>query len=72
MKVIEKILTGDDGESLRKCILKLEAENSWLTTAIAEPSETITRLQCSLHDGVEDYNLLMADNESLLAEHSDM
>jgi hypothetical protein len=38
----------------------------------AESSKTIAKLQRSLDDGVEDYNLLMAGNESLLAEHNEL
>jgi hypothetical protein len=72
MKDVEKILADDVGESLWKRVLKLEAENSRLTATAVESSETITKMQRSLDNGVEDYNLLMAGNESMLAEHNDL
>jgi predicted nucleic acid-binding Zn-ribbon protein len=74
-KVVEKILAKDAGESLRKCVAKLELENSQLTTVIAESSKTIAKMQHSLDNGVEDYkdyNLLMVSNESPLAERNDL
>jgi hypothetical protein len=71
-KVVEKILVEDNGESLRKRIAELEAENSQLTTAIVESSKTISKLRHSFDNGVEDYNLLMAGNESMLAERNDL
>jgi hypothetical protein len=52
--------------------VELEAENSWLTTVAAESSETIAKMQCSFDNGVEDYNLLVAGNEILLAEGNDL
>jgi hypothetical protein len=72
MKVVEKILAEDTGESLQKHVAELEAENSRLTTVVAESSEIIAKLQRSLDNGVEDYNLLMVGNESLLAECNDL
>jgi septal ring factor EnvC (AmiA/AmiB activator) len=71
-KVVEKIFSKDSRESLRKHIAEVEAENSRLKAAAAESSETITTLQRSLDNGVEDYNLLMAGNESLLAERNEL
>jgi cell division protein FtsB len=71
-KIIEKILAEDDGESLQKRVAELEAENSRLTTVAAQSSETIPKMLRSLDSGVEDYNLLMAGNERLLAERNDL
>jgi hypothetical protein len=62
MKVVEKILAEDTGESLQKHVAELEAEEA----------ELIAKLQRSLDNGVEDYNLLMVGNESLLAECNDL
>jgi BMFP domain-containing protein YqiC len=71
-KVIEKIFAEDNEETLHKRIVELEAKNSQLATATTKCSETIAQLQRSLANGVEDYNLLMAGNDSLLVEHNDL
>jgi hypothetical protein len=71
-KVVEKIFTEDNRESLRKCVAELEAKKSWLKAAVAESSETVAMLQRSLDNGVEVYNLLMVGNESMLAERNEL
>jgi hypothetical protein len=57
MKVVEKIITEDDGERLQKCIVKLESKNCRLKAAAAEASE--------------DYEVLQMANSSLLFERND-
>jgi BMFP domain-containing protein YqiC len=71
-KAVERIITEDSWESLRKRIVELEAENSWLKAATAESYETIDMLQRSVYAGIEDYNLLQEGNKSLLTEHNEL
>jgi hypothetical protein len=58
MKAAENIMAEDCGESLRKHIAKLEAENSRLKTTATEFIEAIDTLQCTMYSGIKDYNLL--------------
>jgi hypothetical protein len=53
MRVVEKIVTEDDGERLRKCVVALESKNNKLKAAATEASE--------------DYEVLQLANESLLS-----
>jgi chromosome segregation ATPase len=55
-KSAETIIAGYSGASLHKHIAELEVEKSMLHHAV--------------DNGTEDYNLLMADNASLLAERN--
>jgi hypothetical protein len=57
MKVVEKIITEDDGERLQKRVTKLESENCKLKVAAVEP--------------FEDYEVLGLANASLLSEHNE-
>jgi uncharacterized protein YlxW (UPF0749 family) len=70
-KVAETIIAEDSGAPLRKCIAELEAENSRLKDVAAESAETIDTLQRAVDNGVDDYNLLLEGNKSLLAERND-
>jgi hypothetical protein len=70
-KVAKTIITEDNGVLLRERIVELKIENSQLRATTAESAEKICTLQWDVDNGVEDYNLLMEGNESLLAEHSD-
>jgi FtsZ-binding cell division protein ZapB len=56
VKAIEKIVTGDDGERLQKCVVELESENCKLKAAATEAAE--------------DYEVLQLANTSLLDEHN--
>jgi hypothetical protein len=70
--VAKTIIAKDNGASLHKRIAKLEAENSQLKATTAESAETIGMLQRAMDNRVEDYNLLMEGNKSLLAERNDI
>jgi uncharacterized protein YacL (UPF0231 family) len=71
-KTVENIIIEDSGEPLRKCIAELEVENSQLKATGVESAKTITTLQRSVDARVEDYNLWMEGNKSLLAEHNEL
>jgi FtsZ-binding cell division protein ZapB len=60
---------GHHKESLRKCIVELEEENSRLKGSVDDSIETITVLRCSVDAEIEEYNLLMDGNKSLRTEH---
>jgi hypothetical protein len=51
------IINEDSGASLGKHIAKLKAEKN--------------TLQCAVENGIEDYDLLLEGNKSLLAERDD-
>jgi hypothetical protein len=70
-KVAEPIIVEDNGASLRKHIAELKAENSQLKAITVESTKMISTLQRVMDNGVEDYNLLMEGNKSLLAECND-
>jgi hypothetical protein len=53
MRVVEKIVTEDDGERLRERVAALESKNNKLKAAATEASE--------------DYEILQLANESLLS-----
>jgi hypothetical protein len=56
-KAVETIITQDSGASLCQHITELEAEKNML--------------QCTVENGIEDYDLLLEGNKSLLAERDD-
>jgi hypothetical protein len=56
-KAAKTIITEDSGESLCQCIAELEAEKN--------------TLQRIVDNGIEDYDLLLEGNKSLLAERDD-
>jgi FtsZ-binding cell division protein ZapB len=77
MKVAEGIITDENGELFQKCITELEMENSWLRATAAKlqgsvdsSGETIATLQRAVDAGIEDYNMLLEGNKSLLAERN--
>jgi hypothetical protein len=70
-KVAETIIVEDSGASLCQRIAELEAENSRLKDATVESVETIGTLQRTVDNGVNDYNLLLEGNKSLLVERND-
>jgi hypothetical protein len=77
MKVAEKFITEEDGAMLQKHVAEREKENSQRrVTAVKlqgsgdSSTETITTLQWSLNAGVQDCELLMEGNKSLLVEHN--
>jgi hypothetical protein len=70
-KVAETIIAEDNGASLCQCIVELKVENSQLKATIAESTETIGTLQRAVNNEVEDYNLLLEGNKSLVAECND-
>jgi hypothetical protein len=68
-KTTEKIISEEDGGNLRRCVAKLEEENSQLKVSTVDSSaEAVTVLRRALDEGIEDYELLTNGNESLLAE----
>jgi hypothetical protein len=71
-KVVETIIAEDRGASLRKPIAELEAENSQQKATAVESIETIVMLQCSVDAGIEDYNLLVEGNNSLLDKRDEL
>jgi hypothetical protein len=70
-KVAETIIAENIIASLHKCIGELEVENSRLKDAAAESAKTIGMLERDVDNGLDDYNLLMEGNKSLLAERND-
>jgi peptidoglycan hydrolase CwlO-like protein len=56
-RAVKTIIAEDSGASHRKRITELEEDKS--------------TLQCAMDNGVEDYNLLLMGNHSLLAECND-
>jgi hypothetical protein len=70
-KVAKTIIAEDSGASLCECITELEAKNSQLKVATAESAKMIGTLQRVVDNGVDDYNLLLEGNKSLLAESND-
>jgi hypothetical protein len=58
MKAVEKIIAEDSGETLCKCVVELESENSKLKATIAESTE--------------DYEVLQLGSASLLAERNNL
>jgi hypothetical protein len=70
-KAVKTIIAEDSGASLRKRIVELETPNSRLKTTTVESAETIAMLQCAVDAGIEDYNLLLDGNKSLLVERDD-
>jgi hypothetical protein len=57
-KALETIIAEDNGASLCQRIAELEAEKD--------------TLQCAVDNGIEDYDMLLEGNKSLLAEHDDI
>jgi hypothetical protein len=77
MKVVERIIAEENGESFQKHVVDLEMENSRLRStavklqgSVDSSAETIATLQHSVDAGIEDYNLMLEGNKSLLAERN--
>jgi replicative DNA helicase len=77
IRVAEKIIAEEGGETLRKCIVELEEEHFWLKAtatkiqgSVDSSAETIATLQQSMVAMIEDYDMLMEGNKSLLAERN--
>jgi hypothetical protein len=76
-KVAEKIITEEGGQMLQKRVVELEQENSWVKATAMElhgsvdgSAETIAVMPHSMDAGVEEYNLLLEGNKSLLAKRN--
>jgi chromosome segregation ATPase len=72
MKVAEKIIAQGSGDSLQKPVVKLEEENSQLKATAVQSAKTIAALQRSVDTGIEDYDLFLEGNKSLLADHNEL
>jgi hypothetical protein len=57
-RAVKTIIAEDSGASLRRRIVDLEEDKN--------------ALQCAVDHGIEDYNLLVIGNKSLLSERNDL
>jgi hypothetical protein len=68
MKAVEKIVAEDSKETLRRCVVELELENSKLKATVAETSEDYEVLQLGYASFLDERNDICYRCEDLVAE----
>jgi hypothetical protein len=68
MKAIEKIVAEDSKETLRRCVVELELENSKLKATVTETSEDYEVLQLGYASFLDERNDICYRCEDLVAE----